>query len=166
MLLHILCAFAMVFVLLVFITVSQQRNINMIVNTLSIMSLSLFLLLFVVIMLTIFTLSKHVAAYTLVMIIIIISSSLTLTKNVTGVCPLFSVSQGHFLIFNQVSFQDHAKNRPLIITVNSYYLESFHHPDRAIVSISLHCLTQMRSKSVSCFSYSNSFLGTAIAARC
>ena len=166
MLLHILCAFAMVFFLLVFITVSQQRNINMIVNTLSIMSLSLFLLLFVVIMLTIFTLSKHVAAYTLVMIIIIISSSLTLTKNVTGVCPLFSVSQGHFLIFNQVSFQDHAKNRPLIITVNSYYLESFHHPDRAIVSISLHCLTQMRSKSVSCFSYSNSFLGTAIAARC
>ena len=165
MLLHILCAFAMVFFLLVFITVSQQRNINMIVNTLSIMSLSLFLLLFVVIMLTIFTLSKHVAAYTLVMIIII-SSSLTLTKNVTGVCPLFSVSQGHFLIFNQLSFQDHAKNRPLIITVNSYYLESFHHPDRAIVSISLHCLTQMRSKSVSCFSYSNSFLGTAIAARC
>lgn len=71
----------------------------MIVNTLSIMSLSLFLLLFVVIMLTIFTLSKHVAAYTLVMIIII-SSSLSLTKNVTGVCPLFSVSQGHFLIFN------------------------------------------------------------------
>ena len=166
MLLHILCAFAMVFFLLVFITVSQQRNINMIVNTLSIMSLSLFLLLFVVIMLTIFTLSKHVAAYTLVMIIIVISSSLSLTKNVTGVCPLFSVSQGHFLIFNQLSFQDHAKNRPLIITVNSYYLESFHHPDRAIVSISLHCLTQMRSKSVSCFSYSNSFLGTAIAARC
>ena len=166
MLLHILCAFAMIFFLLVFITVSQQRNINMIVNTLSIMSLSLFLLLFVVIMLTIFTLSKHVAAYTLVMIIIIISSSLSLTKNVTGVCPLFSVSQEHFLIFNQLSFQDHAKNRPLIITVNSYYLESFHHPDRAIVSISLHCLTQMRSKSVSCFSYSNSFLGTAIAARC
>ena len=166
MLLHILCAFAMIFFLLVFITVSQQRNINMIVNTLSIMSLSLFLLLFVVIMLTIFTLSKHVAAYTLVMIIIIISSSLSLTKNVTGVCPLFSVSQGHFLIFNQLSFQDHAKDRPLIITVNSYYLESFHHPDRAIVSISLHCLTQMRSKSVSCFSYSNSFLGTAIAARC
>ena len=144
----------------------RSRGTNMIVNTLSIMSLSLFLLLFVVIMLTIFTLSKHVAAYTLVMIIIIISSSLSLTKNVTGVCPLFSVSQRHFLIFNQLSFQDHAKNRPLIITVNSYYLESFHHPDRAIVSISLHCLTQMRSKSVSCFSYSNSFLGIAIAARC
>lgn len=155
------------FFFLVFITVSQQRNINMIVNILSIMSLSLFLLLFVVIMITIFTVSKHVAAYTLVMIIIIISSSsLSLTKNVTGVCPLFSVSQGHFLIFDQLSFQDHAKNRPLIITVNSYYLESFHHPDRAIVSISLHCLTQMPSKSVSCFSYSNSFLGTAIAARC
>ena len=79
------------------------------------MSLSLFLLLFVVIMITIFTVSKRVAAYTLVrawsiisiimimmmmMIIIIISSSLSLTKNVTGVCPLFSVSQGHFLIFD------------------------------------------------------------------
>ena len=38
----------------------------MIVNILSIMSLSLFLLLFVVIMITIFTVSKRVAAYTLV----------------------------------------------------------------------------------------------------
>ena len=62
-------------------------------------------------MITIITVSKRVAAYTLVrawsiisiimiMIIIIISSSLSLTKNVTGVCPLFSVSQGHFLIFD------------------------------------------------------------------